>query len=128
MRDETRKLASSVMCAGAVAVLAPSAHAGLMMDLRAVAINGQPLPPGFDAKHVDVPAPGDTITLDLFAVVTGTNGINDERITSAHGSVRSTGAVLGNFFGGTVAPFSDAGSQNGSVQDIDGDTDLDVGA
>jgi hypothetical protein len=97
-----------------------------MMDLRAVQLNGQPLTAFNTAKEVTV-AVGDTITLDLFAIVSGTNGLNDEQVALAHGSVLSVGALLGNLSGGPVAPFTGLGSQSGSVQDIDGDGDLDIG-
>jgi hypothetical protein len=116
---------TAAAAAGTGAVLStPSAHAGLMMDLRAVALNGVPMAP---TKQVLV-GPGDVLTLDLFAVITGTNGLNDEATQNMHGSLRSSGTLLGNLSGGRVAPFNAAGSQDGSQQDIDGDTDLDIGA
>jgi hypothetical protein len=106
---------------------AATAHAQLTVDLRAVAVNGQPLGGGDTPKQVTVNT-GDVLTFHLFGRITGTNGVNDEGLTSAHGSVMSgNGGLLGNLSGGPVAPFNDSGSQAGSVQDIDHDGDLDVG-
>jgi hypothetical protein len=120
--------AAAAATAGLVAVFGGTriAHAGVIMDLRAVGLNGGPLPPSWGAKEID-PDAGDVVTLDLFAVVSGTNGLNDESFQSAHGAVISSGSLLGNLAGGPLAPFNASGSQNGSVQDLDGDTDLDIG-
>ena len=118
-------LAGSVAAAGLMGA-ATRADASLIIDLRATALNGQPLSAGNTPKDIQV-GTGDTVTLALFGVVSGTNGVNDEGLTSVHGSIISMGSLRGNLAGGTVAPFSDSGSQNGSVQDLDGDGDLDIG-
>jgi hypothetical protein len=106
---------------------AQTADASLIVDIRATAFNGLPLAGTNAPKDVTVVAPGDTVTLSLFGRVAGTNSLNDEGLTSAHGSILSAGALLGNLQGGAVAPFADSGSQNGSVQDLDNDGDLDIG-
>ena len=74
-------IAAAAAAAGVATLAASRADAGLMLDLRAVGVNGQPLPPGADAKHVVV-GPGDTLQLKLYAVVIGTNGVNDEQVKS----------------------------------------------
>jgi hypothetical protein len=67
------------------------------------------------------------VTLDLFAIVSGTNGVNDEGFQLAQGAIISSGGLLGNLSGGPVSPFNSSGFQNGSQQDLDADGDLDIG-
>jgi len=103
------------------------AHASLIVDLRAT--DG--------SKSVSV-TPGNPVTLELWAIVTGANASHDDTIQSVAGDVVSTGALLGNltatpyagfepFPGFFVGKFNGLGSQAGKVQDLDADTDLDVG-
>src|SRR5688572_8241221 len=102
--------------------------ASLIIDVRATGVNGAPLGAGSTAKDVTA-GRGDTVTFAIFAVLTGTNGANDETVASAHGALISTpGNLLGNLSANVVAPFNGNGSQNGLVQDLDSDTDLDVGS
>ena len=98
-----------------------------MMDLRATGATtaGAGV---VDSKNVVLSAPGDTVTLGLFAKVTGTDGVNNEQMQSIFGLVNSVGAAKGNMSGGYVPAFFTAGvSQNGSVLDWDSDGDLDIG-
>ena len=118
----TRLAAAAVAVAGCAA--AHSAHASLIIDVRATALNGMPVS---DPKFV-VSGPGDTLTLAIFAVLTGTNGVNDEMVQGVHGALLSRDNYLGNLSANVVAPFNGNGHQNGQVQDLDGDTDLDVGS
>jgi len=108
---------------------AQHADASLIVDVRATALNGNPLTAGNTAKSVTV-ATGDVVTLKLFAQISGTNGVNDEGIQSAQGNMVSSGALLGTMtsLGATGPNFNQSGTQNGSQQDLDGDTDLDIGA
>jgi hypothetical protein len=124
-------LAGAAAAAVGISGSAP-AQAGLIIDLRATAVNGQPLAGTNTPKQLGGLAPGDFVTLGLFARVSGTNGVSDEGLTSVHGAMISDNSaffdrMFGNLAGGAIAPFADSGSQNGSVQDLDGDGDLDIG-
>ena len=122
-----------VLAAAAAAGLAglgtaQQSDASMIVDIRATHVNGLAIAGG-PSKEVAVAGPGDTVTLALFARVSGTNGSNtDEFITSAQGNIVSSGNLLGNLSGSVVAPFNNTGHQNGSNVDLDGDTDLDIGA
>jgi len=120
--------AAAIAAVGTFALAAQPASAGLMVDLRAASINGQSLPAGSTEHSVHVLA-GDEVSINIFAVVTGTNDLNDEGFRSVHGAFHSTtGGLLGNLTGSAViVPFNQAGSQNGSSVDFDGDGDLDIG-
>ena len=121
--------AAAAAAIGLAGVGATRADAGLIVDVRALLLNGQLLTGDDGPKHVQsISGPGDVVTLGVFARVSGTNGVNDEFITSAMGNMVSSGSLLGNLSGGVVVPFNQSGFQNGSNVDLDGDTDLDVGA
>src|SRR5688572_20856130 len=96
----------------------------LVVDLRvAGAADGD--------KDVTVTHVGQTIQLEAWGVVTGSNDvITDDGLQSAMGSFLSSagGAVLGDLSATRVAPFNALGSQEGRIQDLDGDGDLDVGS
>jgi len=117
--------AAAVGAAGLAGFGASKADASLIIDVRAVGGTGVISNGG---KSVQVAAPGDTITLAIFARVNGTNGINDEQLQSAGGSLTSVGALKGNITGSVVAPWNGASYTNGSVQDMDSDGDLDLGS
>ena len=120
---------AAAVAAAAATTTATATDRGLIVDVRALLLNGQPLTGVDGPKHVQsISGPGDVVTLAVFARVTGTNGVNDEFITSAAGQMVSSGSLLGNLNGSVVAPFNQSGFQNGSNVDLDGDTDLDVGA
>jgi hypothetical protein len=121
-----RKLAAAA-AAGCAGLVAGPVDAGLVIDLRAVTLNGQPLPAGSTAERVVVDA-GDVVGINVFARVSGTNAIDDEGFQSMLGVFRSTtGGLLGHLSASTVAPFNGSGSQNGTPIDVDGDGDLDIG-
>ncbi|MEA2707966.1 MAG: hypothetical protein QOF78_567 [Phycisphaerales bacterium] len=110
---------------------ASQANASLIVDVRATAVNGVPLSAA-SAKEVTA-SPGDVVTLALFAQVSGTNGTNDDSVTSSHGNIvsgagPSTVRLLGSLSGGVVPPFNGVSYQNGSNVDLDADGDLDIGA
>ncbi|MEA2711321.1 MAG: hypothetical protein QOF78_3922 [Phycisphaerales bacterium] len=127
LRRQSKLCSAVVATLGIAGFASPSAEAGLIMDLRAVAVNGVPLP-SYQSKGPMYPESGDVISLELFAVVSGTNGLNDDTVTSMQGSILSTGSQHGNLSGGVVAPFNGAVFQNGSNVDLDSDGDLDIGA
>jgi uncharacterized protein (TIGR03382 family) len=136
---------SKLLLSGAVvAGMAGAVNAGLNLDIRATGVSGGPgtITAGQNGHQVEGVAPGTVIAFDIFAVVTGTNATaTDDRFISVAGSVRSSlGGLLGNLTAQVVpstrdsdgivisAGFDGLGSSNGTVQDLDGDTDLDVGS
>ena len=144
-----RKLSIGTAAAAALAMAAGATSAGLNIDLRATAVNGQPLPVGSTPRRVFVQNIGDVVSFDIFAVVTGTNAFTvDDRIVSVSGSFISTPFtnppgthLLGHLRTGLVPTVTDpntgeiltpgfdgAGSSVGFQQDLDGDGDLDVGS
>src|SRR2546421_76244 len=123
--------------ASTLAILGAShAHAGLMIDVRAVGgTAGVTITE--NGKTVFVTGAGETVSIGVFARVSGTDGDNtNERLQQGFGSmisapiaVPATGQtlLLGNLSGGVVAPYNSA-SANGSIQDVDSDGDLDIGS
>ena len=83
-------------------------------------------------KELVVNTVGQEIDVEVWATVTGFNGVIDEGLQSAVGSLLSAdvsgGAVRGTLSAATVAPFNALGSQNGTQADLDSDGDLDVGS
>jgi len=129
-RKAGKLMAAAIGAAGLMGLGSSHADATLIIDLRATNLNTVALPAG--TKSVAVVA-GNTVTLGIFAQVSGTNGNNaDEWLQSVGGSVVSTGGLQANVVTptGVNGPngFNGSGFQNGSVQDIDGDTDLDLGS
>jgi len=118
--------AAAVGAVGLAGFAADQADAALIVDVRATGGSAGVI---VTPKNVTLTAPGDTVILSVFARINGTNGTNDESLSSNHGSLSSgVGTLLGNLAGGRSAPFTGSSSQNGSVQDIDGDGDLDIGS
>jgi hypothetical protein len=96
------------------------AAAGLNYDLR---VNG--------GKVVFVTNVGQTITLDLYAQVTGATGNGAaEGYQEGFGSVLSSagGNITGSLSSSFVAPFNAPGAQAGLQQTLDADSDLDLGS
>jgi hypothetical protein len=96
---------------------------GVLIDVRATQLNGAPVA---DPTHVIVAA-GDVVTFNLFAQITGTNGLDDDGLQAIDGAIRSsTGGLLGNLSAQLFAPFNGSGSSPGTPIDVDSDGDLDV--
>ena len=116
-----------ILAAGAAALAgigSSRADAALLIDVRITASSGGSI----DNAKAWLPAGiGSTLTLGVFAHVSGTDGVNNETINSVYGLLNSIGDIRGNLSGGVFAPFTDSGSQNGSVVDWDSDGDLDIG-
>jgi hypothetical protein len=128
-RREMRRLAAAAVAAAVgLAGIGPSpVDAELIVDFRAASINGNAGAVS-DPKSVQA-VQGDVVAIDVFARVQGTNAENDEAFDLVSGSIYSNNGGLPGDLGNsaTVAPFNDAGSQNGSQQDFDSDGDLDIG-
>jgi hypothetical protein len=102
-------------------ILTSSASATLTYDLR-LASGG---------KSATVYSVGDTLNLELYAMVTGAVGNSAlEGFQNGFVSVLSStgGNISGNLSGTLVAPFTATGAQNGKSQDLDGDGDADLGS
>ena len=131
--DKLWSAAATAATAAAVAiatgaVTSSSADGSLVIDLRATELNGAPLSGPNSPKVVSAVSVGDVVTFKLFAVMSGTNGVNDEQVQGVYGSILSAGPLLGPLSAQLTPPFNGLNSQNGLVQDLDGDTDLDVGS
>jgi hypothetical protein len=131
-----------VVGAAALAMSAAPAGATLNIDLRAIAVNGQPLSGGNSSHLIVLQSPGDVISFDIYATVTGANAsLADDKFIGVSGSLRSAGSLKGNLLGNIVRSVTDpntgeiltpgfdgAGFSVGLQQDLDGDGDLDVGS
>jgi hypothetical protein len=112
---------------GSSPTLAP---ASVLVDVRAFFLNGIPVA---NAKNIPYVLPGDTLTLRVYADITGSD-VNPECLQSLAGSFLSTGGTLpGNLAFSTPAgsfapPFGGPGSSLGASTDLDGDGDVDIGS
>ncbi|MDZ4819051.1 MAG: PEP-CTERM sorting domain-containing protein [Planctomycetota bacterium] len=121
-----------------------SASADLLLDLRAISVSGTDVSL-VNSKSVNVTnsSGGGMIDFELYAVVNGTDGsaLNEgfQTYTARLVSRNTTGgAVLGDLLNsdstggalprGLLSPFNSAGSAAGALQDLDADTDLDLGS
>ena len=102
---------------------AQSASAALVYDVRLTSGGGKAI----------TATPGATFQVDVFAVVTGGNGTaTDDGYTNGFFSLLGNNALTGSTGGlsitggGNVAPFN-SGDQDGFLQDIDLDGDIDNG-
>jgi hypothetical protein len=148
-RRTSELLAAATAAASAgLAGLASPAHAGLLIDVRAIGASAGGI---VTAKQV-VADVGVTVTMGVYARISGTNAsqnigdldgaadaddtTNDDSLNIITGSFQSVGPLTGNM--GTAAganalysprtlPFNGSGSQNGTFQDWDSDGDLDIG-
>jgi hypothetical protein len=116
---------------------ASQALAALTIDMRVAGVTGTNT--GFTAKSVSGVANGTTVTMQIWAQVTGSAGNSTpglaQTLQSAGGSILSSnGGLLGNLSvpggvtTGITAPFRANSSSAGFVTDLDGDGDLDVGS
>lgn len=126
----TRRAILSFAATTVVAATTP-ALATLTIDLRTPA----------GSKSATVSHVGDTLPLELYAQVTGSNATDsDEQMWSLFGSILSAnvndGVVRGDLSVSIVHPFQSVSPttppitlySNGSAADLDGDGDLDVGS
>jgi hypothetical protein len=127
------KTTARVMLGGIVAGAAfagfgvSSANAALMFDVQALTINGNPV----GDAHAVAANIGDVITYQICATVSdGDANLNNDGFQSGEGRIVSLTAVgvKGNLTHSVSAPFNAQSSYSGMPQDIDGDTDIDVGA
>jgi hypothetical protein len=106
-------------------------HAGMTLELRATGGSG-----GVgvvNPKLVDVSEaqPGDIVTFDIIALITGKNANpNDEGFTNVYSSFLSdnAGAVRGNMVATVTPLYRASGASNGFSQDLDSDGDFDIGS
>jgi hypothetical protein len=129
----SKRFATMLLSGAALAGLgASAASASLLIDLRAVTLNGSNnLGPGNTPKLVQNVRTGDTVGLRVFADVTGSNALKFQTLQALSGSFLSTGVTKGNLVlaaAGQVLPFNAAGSSVGQMTDLDGDGDLDIGS
>jgi len=148
-RKSGKFIAAAIASVGLAGLGASQADAGLVVDLRATAISGTGSI-GAGGKTVTAGV-GSTVTLDIFARISGTNATqnvgafdgfagandtrNDDSLQILVASFNSTGLLKGNFNpspdNGTTGPqtpaFNGGGSTNGVVQDWDSDGDLHIG-
>jgi len=126
----SKRLSTMLLAGAAVSGLGVSAtNAGLLIDVRAVRLNGVALSAA-QAKSVSVSL-GDTVSFRVLADVTGSNASASQAIQSLSGSFLSTGALKGNMVlaaAGIQKPFNASGSSVGQATDLDGDGDLDIGS
>jgi len=113
---------------------AHSALANLTIDLRATAVSGGGTVVA-GGKSVSNPSIGATVTMNVWAQVTGSDPTKFQTIQSVAGSFLSGGALKGNIsLNGTTssvtvaAPFQGLSFSVGFLSDLDGDGDLDVGS
>src|SRR5436190_836202 len=135
---------TGVLCALATVLSLRPAHAGVLVDLRAVSISGGSGSIGAGGKSVFVSGPGATVSVGVWAQISGLNSAqqtgdidansvadlrNDDFLLLLSGSFKSSfNGLSGNMnsAAGTVsyetrvAPFAAAGSQKGVAVDIDG--------
>ena len=150
-RQSGHILAAAAASVGLIGWAATQADASILIDVRATAVGGAGGSIGGQGKLVSGYSVGSTVTLDVFARITGANSIqttgnydgfggindtrNDDSLQIISGSFNSVGALRGNYDptnggggGAQVGNFAAGGSTNGVANDWDGDGDLDIGA
>ncbi|WP_428937345.1 hypothetical protein [Fontivita pretiosa] len=120
MARAIRKRCIALAVAGAGLTAASAAQAGLVLDLRLADGGGK-------FKFV---SQGEVVPLQLFGIVQGTDGIDNETLYNVFAVLRSsTGGLLGDFSPAMLQPpFDTVAAQPGVPLDADGDGDLDLGA
>jgi hypothetical protein len=154
----SRFLAAAVASVGLAVIQSSPALAGLFLDLRALSVTGSGNFISADGKFVDLggvdAAEGKTVTMGVYARVSGTNAVqqvidvnsdgsefvttNDDSLEALRGSFYSDGFLKGNMgasspgpnttYNPRFTPFTGLGSTNGVFADFDFDGDLDLGA
>jgi hypothetical protein len=129
----SKRISSMLLGGAAVAGLSSAAQASLTFDVRAVLGTGAATVVNAKQVNISNPLAAGTVTFNVFAVVSPDGGDDanalNEGFTSGAGNFLTTGtSVKGNLQAFRSAPYSAAtGSSNGTMQDLDGDGDLDVG-
>jgi len=154
-RKSGKILAAAAASVGLAGFATQKANASLVIDIRAIGITAGGGTINSGGKGVTaVPGSGATVTMGIYARVSGTNATqnigdldgngdandttNDDSLNIVTGSFNSTGALLGNLSSNATgqgvsyntrqAPFNGPGSVNGIASDWDSDGDLDIGA
>jgi len=124
----SKRISSMLLGGAAVAGLSSAAQASLTYDLRA-ALSSNVNNPIVDGKNVTVNQASGTITFNVFAVVVAPDNGNalDEGFVAGNGNFLSTGPTHGNLVAARGPLYLGTGGSDGTVQDLDGDGDLDVG-
>jgi hypothetical protein len=130
-----------LLSAASAAGLAATANASITYDVEAFGFKRGTATTTFaETKSMTGVQTGDIIKLRVYAVITGTNPAKAQTLQSASGSLLSSnGGLLGNWNttrvavgAGTAphisAPWGGPSSSVGLAQDLDGDTDLDLGS
>jgi PEP-CTERM motif-containing protein len=119
-----------VMSAALIAC-ASVAQAALTFDLRAASAAGGTVVPG--GKEIQFGANGGDAVIELWGRITGANGaLDDDRLNNFAVKMLTTGALRANLgnagaANGVQTGWRDAGFNNGTVQDLDADGDMDIG-
>ena len=128
------KLSSLAAAAAAVLGLAASSQAALLTyDVRVATTGNSAGVVRLGPKAATVSGVGDVVTLELFGILDDGNldGVTtNDGISAAGGSFRSgVGGMLGNMGNGDVEDvFRGTGFSNGTPQNLDADTDVDLGS
>jgi len=151
-RKSGKVLAAAAASVG-LAGFASQAHAGLVIDVRAIGITGSGTQGTVNGPKSVQAALGATVTMGIYARLSGTNATqiigdqdgnadaddtsNDDTLQTMVGSFQSVGPLTGNMGNAqgpntlyriSSPPFIGPALQNGTFQDWDSDGDLDVGA
>jgi len=125
----SKRISTMLLSGAAAAAMTSAAQAAFMYDVRAVSVSGA----GnlvVTNKSVVMVTPG-VVTFNLFGLIqpaTDDGNPNNEANKSMNGSFLSTGGTtVGNLAATVAAPFQNLSFSGGTIQDLDGDGDLDVG-
>lgn len=124
-----RQVAPIFVGAVAAGLGASQALAALTVDLRVTSVSagGGTVAPG--GKAVTDSVAGATVTMAIWAQVTGSDPSKFQALQSLSGSfLSSNGGLLGNLAATRQSPWNANSSSNGLAVDLDGDGDLDVGS
>jgi len=130
----SKRLSTMLLCGATLTGLGVcAANAGLLIDVRAVTLNGSTnLGAGNSPKAMVNVHVGDTIGLRVLADVTGSDQTKFQCLQSLSGSFLSSGGgTQGNLVlapAGLIQPFNVIPSSVGQATDLDGDGDLDIGS
>jgi len=131
-----KKIAPLLSVAAAAGLGAASAMASLTVDLRVTAVSGGGTVVGAagQSKSVIGAVVGSTVTMAVWAQVTGSNASKPDLLNAVTGSFLSSpglglvGALKGNLAATVNNAWTGLSSSAGLVQDLDGDGDNDAGS